>query len=144
MIKFNGKRRSIGEKASELKIVIKAIAKEHGYKIGNIDYILVNDEKILEINKQSLQHDYYTDIITFDYSEENVLEGEIYISIERVEENAKLYKELFHVELSRVVFHGILHMVGYKDKSKSESDKMREVEKIYINQYLKAFHVEHF
>jgi len=142
MIKFNGKRGSISEKFSALKGVIKAIAREHGYKIGKIDYILVNDEKILEINKQSLQHDYYTDIITFDYSEKNVLEGEIYISIERVEENATLYKELFHVELSRVVFHGILHMVGYKDKSKSESTKMREMEKIYINQYLNAFHVE--
>jgi len=142
MIKFNGRRRSVGEKAAVLKKVIKAIAKEHGYKIGNIDYILVNDEKILEINKQSLQHDYYTDIIAFDSSEENVLEGEIYISIERVEENAKLYKELFHVELSRVVFHGILHMVGYKDKSKSESTTMRAMEKAYINQYLKAFHVE--
>jgi probable rRNA maturation factor len=142
MIKFNGAKKSIGERASTLKNVIKSIAKDHNYKIGQIDYILVNDEKILEINRQSLQHDYYTDIITFDYSSGNVLEGEIYISIERVEENAKLYKELFHVELSRVVFHGILHMVGYKDKSKTESNKMRELEMIYINQYLKTFHVE--
>jgi rRNA maturation RNase YbeY len=142
MIKFNGARKNIGEKASVLKNVIKTIAKDHNYKIGQIDYILVNDEKILEINRQSLQHDYYTDIITFDYSAENFLEGEIYISIERVEENAILYKELFHVELSRVIFHGILHMVGYKDKSKTESNKMRQMEKIYINQYLKTFHVE--
>ena len=142
MIKFNGEKKCIGENASALKSVIKSIAKEHGYKVGQIDYVLVSDEKIIEINKQSLQHDYYTDIITFDYSEGSILEGEIYISVDRVEENAKLYKELFHVELSRVVFHGILHMVGHKDKSKTESNKMRALEKIYIDKYLKAFHVE--
>jgi rRNA maturation RNase YbeY len=142
MIRFIGKRKAIKEYASCLKQIIKQIAIDHGYKIGSIDYVVVSDERILEINNSSLQHDYYTDIITFDYTENLELEGEIYISLDRVIENSQKYKEKFHVELSRVVLHGILHMVGYKDKTKKESTKMREMEKRYITQFLNKFHVE--
>jgi rRNA maturation RNase YbeY len=142
MIKFNGKTKQVKEYTSCFKQIIKQIAKEHQYQLGSINYVIVSDEKILEINNEALKHDYYTDIITFDYSEGKTLEGEIYISLDRVIDNAQKYNEKFHVELSRVVFHGILHMVGYKDKTKKESEKMREMEKTYITQFLKTFHVE--
>ncbi len=142
MIKFNGKTKAVKEYASCLKQTIKQIAIDHKFKIGSIDYIVVTDERILEINNSALQHDYYTDIITFDYTENKQLEGEIYISIDRILDNSKKYNEKFHVELSRVVFHGILHMVGYKDKTKKDISKMREMEQKYIEQFLKAFHVE--
>lgn len=142
MIKFNGKTKAVKEYASFLKQIIKEIAIDHKFKIGSIDYIVVTDERILEINNSALQHDYYTDIITFDYTENKQLEGEIYISIDRILDNSKKYNEKFHVELSRVVFHGILHMVGYKDKTKKDISKMREMEQKYIEQFLKAFHVE--
>ena len=142
MIKFNGKTKQVKEYTSCFKQIIKQIVKEHHFQVGSINYVIVSDEKILEINNEALKHDYYTDIITFDYSEGKTLEGEIYISVDRVIDNAQKYNEKFHVELSRVVFHGILHMVGYKDKTKKESEKMREMEKTYITQFLKAFHVE--
>ena len=142
MIKFNGKIKLVKEYTSSFKQIIKQIAVEHKYLIGSIDYVIVSDEKILEINNDALKHNYYTDIITFDYSENMKLEGEIYISIDRIIDNAQKYKEKFHVELSRVVFHGVLHMVGYKDQTKKESEKMREMEKIYIAQFLNKFHVE--
>lgn len=142
MIKFNGKTKQVKEYTSCFKRIIKQIAKEHNYQVGAIDYVIVSDEKILEINNDALKHNYYTDIITFDYSEGMKLEGEIYISIDRIIDNAHKYNEKFHVELSRVVFHGILHMVGYKDKTKKESENMREMEKTYITQFLKEFHVE--
>jgi rRNA maturation RNase YbeY len=142
MIRFIGKRKAIKEYVSCLKQIIKQIAIDHGYKIGSIDYVVVSDERLLEINNSSLQHDYYTDIITFDYTENMKLEGEIYISLDRVIENSQIYKEEFHVELTRVVLHGVLHMVGYKDKTKNESTKMREMEKRYITQFLNKFHVE--
>jgi probable rRNA maturation factor len=142
MIKFNGKTKQVKEYTSCFKQIIKQIAIDHHHQVGSINYVIVSDEKILEINNDALKHDYYTDIITFDYSEGKTLEGEIYISIDRVIDNAHKYNEKFHVELSRVVFHGILHMVGYKDKTKKESEKMREMEKTYITQFLKKFHVE--
>lgn len=142
MIKFNGKIKAVKEYASCLKQTIKQIAIDHNFKIGSIDYIAVSDERILEINNSALQHDYYTDIITFDYTENKQLEGEIYISIDRILDNSQKYNEEFHVELSRVVFHGILHMVGYKDKTKKDISKMREMEQKYIEQFLKEFHVE--
>ena len=142
MIRFNGKIKKVKEYTLYLKQIIKQIAEEHNYQVGSINYAIVSDEKILEINNDALKHDYYTDIITFDYTEGMTLEGEIYISIDRVLDNANKYNERFHVELSRVVFHGILNMVGYKNKTKKESEKMREMENIYIEQFLKAFHVE--
>jgi rRNA maturation RNase YbeY len=142
MIRFNGKTKEVKPYTSILKQIIKQIAVDHQHKIGAIDYVVVDDEKILEINNSSLQHDYYTDIITFDYTENKRLEGEIYISIERIIENSKKFKEEFHVELSRVVFHGVLHMVGYKDKTSLEKKTMREKEQQYIIKFLKKFHVE--
>ena len=88
----------------------------HEKRIGKITYYLISDDELLEINRKHLNHDYYTDIITFDYSTERKLEGEIYISVDRVKDNGEGFIE----ELIRVLSHGVLHMLGYKDKSDSE------------------------
>lgn len=143
MITYNGNTKSlIGHKRNITK-VIKQIAEDNKHHVNQIDYIFISDEELLNINKSALNHDFYTDIITFDYTDSNKnIEAEIYISIDRVEDNAKKYKELFHVELLRVIFHGVLHCVGFKDKSKTDSDLMRKQENKYINTYKKMFHVE--
>ncbi len=107
-------------------------------KEGDINYIFCDDEFILEINKQYLNHDYYTDIISFDYSVGNELHGDIFISIERVQENAEDFNVTFEEELKRVIIHGILHYCGYKDKSEDEEVVMRSKE----DEKIKMFHVE--
>ena len=125
-----------------IRKTLKQMASDHQMSIRDIDYVFVDDEFMLNMNKEVLQHDYYTDIITFDYSEDNGLSGEIYISTDTVQSNAIKYGEKFHVELIRVIFHGALHMLGYKDKNKSDQEKMRQMENKYIKKY-KSFHVEH-
>ena len=97
-------------------------------RIGKITYYLISDDELLEINRKHLDHDYYTDIITFDYSTERKLEGEIYISVDRVKDNGEVFLE----ELIRVLSHGVLHMLGYKDKSDSEKVIMRTKENEWI------------
>jgi probable rRNA maturation factor len=110
------------------------------YKVeGDINYIFCDDEYLLNLNVQYLQHDTLTDIITFDYSVGNELHGDIFISIERVEENARDFEQMFEVELRRVLAHGVLHLSGYKDKSVEEEQLMREKE----DQKLAMFHVKH-
>lgn len=106
---------------------------------GDINYIFCDDAYLLEINKKYLNHDTLTDIITFDYSNAKTLSADIYISTERVEDNARIFEEEFFNELLRVMSHGVLHLCGFMDKSKKESSLMRlkEEEKI------KLFHVEH-
>ena len=109
--------------------------KKREVKAANI--ILLNDEAIRDINNESLGHDYYTDIITFDLSEDLFhVETDIYISFERVKENAQTNNESNKTELLRVVFHGFLHLMGLKDKTKLESNNMRKAENKYINLYL--------
>ena len=105
-------------------------------KEGEISYIFCDDDFILEINKQYLNHDFYTDIISFDYSVGNELHGDIFISIERVQENAEDFNVTFKEELQRVIIHGILHYCGYKDKTKEEASLMRQKEEESINLYL--------
>jgi probable rRNA maturation factor len=107
-------------------------------KEGDINYIFCNDEKILEINTQYLNHDYYTDIISFDYSVGNELHGDIFISIDTVRENAIEFNVTFNEELKRVIIHGILHYCGYKDKSETDEALMRNKE----DEKIKMFHVE--
>jgi len=106
-------------------------------KVGTINYIFCSDSRILEVNKEYLQHDYYTDIITFDYSEQNKIAGDIYIGIETVASNAKQMGNYYESELERVIIHGILHLCGYKDKSPEEEIIMHKMEdealKILIN-----------
>ncbi len=142
MISFNGDKKHIRGMSMGIRNTITRIIKDHRYQLNQIDYIFVNDEDLLQINKDVLKHDYYTDIISFDYTEDKKIEGEIYISIDRVKDNAKKYDQEFHVELLRVIFHGVLHYVGYKDKTKNEADKMREQENKYIKIYKREFHVE--
>jgi rRNA maturation RNase YbeY len=107
---------------------IKVVAEEYEKKAGDISYIFCDDAKILEINQTYLHHDFYTDIITFDYSEGDRISGDIFISIDTVRSNAEKYGTNFDDELHRVIIHGILHLCGLKDKSEADSKKMREAE----------------
>jgi rRNA maturation RNase YbeY len=113
---------------------IKLCINEEGKKINTISFNLCSDEYILQLNNEALQHDYYTDIITFELNEKNEpIEGDIYISIDRVKDNAKSLKIPFITELQRVLIHGILHLCGYEDKSTKEEKQMREKENYYLN-----------
>jgi rRNA maturation RNase YbeY len=107
---------------------IKVVAEEYGKKVGDISYIFCDDAKILEINQTYLHHDFYTDIITFDYSEGDRISGDIFISIDTVRSNAEKYGTNFDDELHRVIIHGILHLCGLKDKSETDSKVMRKAE----------------
>jgi rRNA maturation RNase YbeY len=101
---------------------------------GPINLIFCDDEKILEVNKEYLTHDYYTDIITFDYSLNQIISGDLFISIDRVKENADMFSKSFENELMRVVFHGVLHLCGYNDKSEEDILVMRSKEDYYLTQ----------
>ena len=103
---------------------IKIVANLMDKKVGDIGYLFVNDDKILEVNKKYLQHDYYTDIITFDYTNNNVISGDIFISIDTVKTNSKKFNKTFEDELHRVIIHGVLHLCGLDDKSPIERKKM--------------------
>ncbi len=107
---------------------IKAVAASYGKKVGEIAYIFVNDEKILEVNRQYLQHDYYTDIITFDYCEGDVISGDLFISLDTVRTNAEQVGATFEQELHRVIIHGILHLCGINDKGPGEREIMEAAE----------------
>lgn len=112
---------------------LEAAAKKEGASISAINFVFCSDKYLLKLNQDFLNHDTLTDIITFDYSEGKSLEGEIYISIPRVKENAKTFEVDFERELSRVLIHGVLHMVGYKDKTKAQKSLMRKKEEAYLS-----------
>jgi rRNA maturation RNase YbeY len=107
-----------------------------GKTVGEINIIFCNDEYLLKINQEHLTHDYYTDIITFDYSENTLISGDLFISKDRVEENAEEYKVSFENELNRVIIHGILHLIGYNDKSELEIKEMRTKENYYLDKLI--------
>ncbi len=107
---------------------IKAVAQSYGRKVGEVGYMFVNDAKILEINNEYLGHDYYTDVITFDYDEGDVVNGDIVISLDTVRTNAQLFDKAFEEELYRVIIHGILHLCGLNDKGPGEREIMEEAE----------------
>ncbi len=138
MIRFcTGDRPFSFPKKTRLKTFIKTIFKKEKKELASISYIFCSDEMLLQINRDFLQHDYYTDIISFDLSEKNQpTEAEIYISIDRVKENALNLNIPYQEEMRRVLFHGALHLCGYKDKRKSEILTMRAKE----DQYLHLFH----
>jgi probable rRNA maturation factor len=104
--------------------------------LGEITYIFCDDEYLLKKNQEYLQHDTLTDIITFDYSEENKLSADIFISVERVKENALIFAVPFEKEIKRVIIHGVLHLIGYKDKSEDEAQEMRNKEDFYLSKIL--------
>jgi probable rRNA maturation factor len=104
---------------------IEAVVKKERKQIGSLNFIFCTDAALLAMNKRYLNHNYFTDIITFDYSEGKAIGGEIYISIDRVRENAVTMGVTFHVELCRVIIHGVLHLLGYSDKTKAQKKKMR-------------------
>ena len=107
---------------------IKAVAATYEKRVGEIAYIFWSDEKILEVNRQYLQHDYYTDIITFDYCEGNRLSGDLFISLDTVRTNAEQFGSDYETELHRVIIHGILHLCGINDKGPGEREIMEEAE----------------
>jgi probable rRNA maturation factor len=115
---------------------LKDLVKDQGFKLGELNYIFLDDEGLHKINLEYLNHDTYTDIITFDNSEdENLIEGDIFVSIERITENAKKFEVNFDAELSRVMAHGVLHLCGYLDKKPADVKLMREMEEKYIKKY---------
>ena len=118
---------------------IENVVVSEGMILGELTYIFCDDEYLLEINQQYLNHDDLTDIISFDYSEDNVISGDIFISVERVRDNANDLSIAFEEELKRVVIHGVLHYCGYKDKSEEEANLMRLKE----DEKLQMFHVKH-
>ncbi|MDD5976721.1 MAG: rRNA maturation RNase YbeY [Bacteroidales bacterium] len=113
---------------TKIKQWIKQVIEAKGKKTGNITYIFCDDEYLLEVNKQYLQHDYYTDVITFDYVENDLISGDIFISTDRVRENALAFGSSETEELHRVIIHGALHLLGLKDKSEKEASQMRQAE----------------
>jgi probable rRNA maturation factor len=124
---------------NRLKLFIPNIFRlETAKSFGSLNYVFCTDEYLLKVNREFLQHDYYTDIITFDLSDPGgPVVGEIYISIDRVRENAKTNKVKLYQELHRVIFHGVLHLCGYRDKKSSDIRQMRAKENFYLEKYFK-------
>lgn len=117
---------------SIVKKIISRIIADAGLKGGACDVIFTGDEKLYEINREFLGHDYYTDIITFNYNEGRVISGEIYISVDRVRENSAKLAVTLKSELRRVIFHGFLHLCGYDDRTSDQKRRMAEMEEMYL------------
>ncbi|MBQ3629101.1 MAG: rRNA maturation RNase YbeY [Bacteroidaceae bacterium] len=136
MISYNSEKVKVPQiRRRDTSAWIKNVAALHGKKVGDIAYIFCDDEKILEVNRQYLQHDYYTDIITFDYSEDDVISGDIFISLDTVRTNAEQFatqserfKSPYEQELHRVIIHGVLHLCGINDKGPGEREIMEQNE----------------
>lgn len=107
---------------------VRAVAASYGKRVGEVAYVFCNDDKILEVNRQYLKHDYFTDIITFDYCEGDMLSGDLFISLDTVRTNAELFHKTYDDELHRVIIHGILHLVGINDKGPGEREIMEVAE----------------
>lgn len=107
---------------------VRAVAASYGKRVGEVAYVFCNDDKILEVNRQYLKHDYFTDIITFDYCEGDMLSGDLFISLDTVRTNAELFNKTYDEELHRVIIHGILHLVGINDKGPGEREIMEAAE----------------
>jgi rRNA maturation RNase YbeY len=113
---------------TKVKNWIKAVAESYNRKTGDVSYIFCNDERILQVNNQYLQHDYYTDIITFDYSTDTIISGDIFISLDTVKSNSETFNTDFTEELHRIIIHGILHLCGNDDKTPALRAAMTEKE----------------
>ena len=120
----------------DLNLWINNVIKEEEMIIGELVYVLCNDEYLLKKNIRFLNHNTLTDVITFDYSENKIISGDILISTERVSENAKIFNVNYLTELHRVMVHGLLHLLGYKDKIEKDAETMREKENYYLNKFI--------
>ena len=120
-----------------LKSFLASLFKREGKKLTSLNIIFCSDQRLLAINQDFLGHDYYTDIITFNLGTDTAIEGEIYISVDRVRENARQLKQNLKTEIHRVIFHGALHLCGFRDKSAGEIALMREKEAEYLHRYFK-------
>lgn len=115
---------------------IKKVVQQEGAKINELTYIFCSDPYLRQVNKEYLQHDYFTDIVTFDNSEEeNIVEGDLFISIDRIRVNSQDYEQPFEHELRRVIIHGVLHLLGYSDKTEEAQEVMRQKEDHYLSLY---------
>ena len=122
-----------------LKAWIKEFVSNHGKKVGELAFVFCSDVKIVEVNQNFLQHDYYTDIITFDYSEGEVISGDIFISVERVLENAASHQVDYNTELLRVLSHGVLHLIGFQDKEEKKKIEMTRNEDLCMSLFFTKF-----
>tara|TARA_B100001769_G_scaffold243844_1_gene212678 strand:- start:232 stop:660 length:429 start_codon:yes stop_codon:yes gene_type:complete len=135
---FSEKKSFVFNNKKKIRRLIKKITLEEKKGLSFLNIIFCSDAYLLNINKKHLKHDYYTDVITFDYSEKSKnIEGDIYISVDRVKENATKYKQNKSVELIRTIIHGVLHLSGYKDKTKKEKEIMTTKENKYLSLYNK-------
>ena len=132
MIEFDSQNSFELDNSKAVENWLIAVANKEQFEIDEMGYVFCSDEYLLEINKQFLDHDTYTDIVTFDYSKEKILSGELYISTDRVAENADTFGTDFKTELSRVIVHGLLHICGYGDKTDEEIAIMRAKEEEYL------------
>jgi len=139
MIEFNYETDFTLENEEAISSWLSKVVVSEDKKLGEINYIFCDDNYLLKINLEYLNHDTLTDIISFDYSMGNELNGDVFVSIERVQDNANDFKVSFEEELKRVLVHGILHYCGYKDKTKEDEQLMRSKE----DEKLAMFHVEH-
>jgi|TARA_Y100000768_G_scaffold163975_3_gene122684 rRNA maturation RNase YbeY len=122
----------------KLRLLFKEVCKQEKAVLSFVNCVFCSDEYLLKINKKHLKHNFLTDIITFDFSEKkNQIEGDLYISVDRVKDNAKKYKDTFLDETTRVVLHGLLHLIGYNDKTEKEKKRMRVLENKYVSLYKK-------
>ena len=112
---------------------LKLVAQAESKKLGAVSVIFCSDNYLLDINKKYLNHDYFTDIITFDYCEGDLISGDLFISVDSVKDNSEFYKSCFEDELNRVIVHGVLHLIGYDDHTESDVAVMRSKEDFYLN-----------
>ena len=119
----------------KIRMWLRSVILDKGFKVGDLGYLFCSDDKILEVNRQYLGHDYYTDIITFDYVERDIISGDMYISIDTVQSNAEKFGVPFERELLRVLVHGPLHLMGFKDKTDEDAAVMRKHEDMALQMY---------